>query len=121
MQEALTNVRRHAGAAPAAVSIRRDGTALEVVVRRALTNYLAGGGTDLAADLTPGASVSPPSVPLQLTAVIRVAWVPRGGSVVATVRATDTRGARYTLDYEIDVAKAQGRWEVSAIQTEPDA
>jgi signal transduction histidine kinase len=33
VQEALTNVRRHAGAAPATVTIRRDGESLELEVR----------------------------------------------------------------------------------------
>jgi signal transduction histidine kinase len=33
VQEALTNVRRHAGAAPATVTIRRNGTALELEIR----------------------------------------------------------------------------------------
>jgi hypothetical protein len=37
------------------------------------------------------------------------------------VQAQDARGARYTLAYELDVARVQGRWEVSAIQTNPDA
>jgi signal transduction histidine kinase len=33
VQEALTNVRRHAGAAPATVTVRRDGRALELEIR----------------------------------------------------------------------------------------
>lgn len=94
---------------------------LEVVVRRGLTNYLAGAGTDLAADLTAGAAVSAPTVPLELTAVTREGWAPGAGSVIATVQAADERGARYTLTYELDVTKTQGRWEISAIQTDPDA
>jgi hypothetical protein len=36
------------------------------------------------------------------------------------VQAQNARGARYTLAYELDVARVQGRWEVSAIQTDPD-
>ena len=93
---------------------------LEVVVRRALTNYLAGSAGDLAADLTAGAAVATPTLALELVAVSREGWAPGGGSVVATVQAADERGARYTLTYELDVTRAQGRWEVSAIETDPD-
>jgi Conjugative transposon protein TcpC len=94
---------------------------LQLVVKRALTNYLAGAGTDLAADLTSGAAVSAPTLPLELESISREGWAPAGGSVVATVQAEEERGARYTLTYELDVTRAQGRWEVSAIQTDPDA
>jgi hypothetical protein len=41
--------------------------------------------------------------------------------VQAVVQAHDGRGARYVLSYELDVALSQGRWEVSAIQTDPTA
>ena len=34
--------------------------------------------------------------------------------------AQDARGARYTLAYELDVAEVAGRWEVAAIQMDPD-
>ncbi len=94
---------------------------LALVVKRALTNYLAGAGNDLAADLTPGAPVSAPTLPLELVAVSREGWAPGGGSVTATVQAVDERGARYTMTYELDVTRTQGRWEISAIQTDPDA
>jgi hypothetical protein len=94
---------------------------LQLVVKRALTNYLAGAGTDLAADLTSGAAVSAPTLPLELESISREGWAAAGGSVVATVQAEEERGARYTLTYELDVTRAQGRWEVSAIQTDPDA
>src|SRR5205823_1217806 len=98
-----------------------DDRELETVVRRALTNYLGAPSSELAADLTAGAAVSTPGTPRRLTAVAREGWAPGGGAVEATVRASDARGARYTLSYEIDVTRTQGRWEVSAIQTEPDA
>ncbi len=94
---------------------------LQLVVKRALTNYLADAGTDLAADLTAGATVSAPTLPLELMTVSHEGWAPGGGAVLATVQADDERGARYTLTYELDVTRAQGRWEVSAIQTDPDA
>jgi hypothetical protein len=41
--------------------------------------------------------------------------------VIATVQAQDGRGVRYTLAYELDVRTSQGRWEISAVQTDPDA
>ena len=41
--------------------------------------------------------------------------------MLAAVQAQDGRGAQYTLAYELDVARAQGRWEVSAVQMDPDA
>ena len=45
---------------------------------------------------------------------------PGGSPVLAAVQAQDGRGAQYTLDYEIDVSRVQGRWEVSAVQMDPD-
>lgn len=90
--------------------------ALETVVRRALANYLAGAGSELAADLAPGAAVAAPALQLQLLSVQRIVWAP-GGAVTAVLQAQDRRGVRYTLAYEVDVARAQGRWEISAIQT----
>ncbi len=51
----------------------------------------------------------------------RLDWAPRGSAVLATVQAQDARGVRYTLAYELDVLRAQGRWEISAVQMDPDA
>jgi hypothetical protein len=93
--------------------------ALVAVVTRALHNFLAGAGDELAADLAAGARVSLPVVPLVLLSVQHVGWTPDGGSVVAVVQAQDARGARYTLEYELDVVMAQGRWEVGAVETDP--
>lgn len=93
--------------------------ALVTVVERALRNYLASSGSELAADLTRDARVSPPRLGLTLDSVLRLGWSPRGGSVVALVQAQDGRGAQYTLSYELDVAQRQGRWEVSAVQMDP--
>ncbi|HEX3510528.1 MAG TPA: hypothetical protein VHT27_05445 [Solirubrobacteraceae bacterium] len=94
---------------------------LETVVVRALRNYLAGAAGDLAADLVPGARVATPPNPLTLLTVQAVDWAPVGSSVQATVTAQDAQGAQYTLTYELDVAVVQGRWEVAAVQTDPDA
>jgi hypothetical protein len=93
---------------------------LTTVVSRALSNYLAGSAGELAADLVPGAQVSAPAGPMQLLSVVHQSWTPGGGSVVAEVEASDGSGAHYLLAYELDVAREQGRWEISAIQTDPD-
>jgi hypothetical protein len=95
--------------------------ALATVVARALRNYLSASSSDLAADLTSNARVSLPAAPLGLEAVQRLDWAPGVGAVLAVVQANDARGARYTLAYELDVARVQGRWEVSAIQMDPDS
>jgi hypothetical protein len=95
--------------------------ALTAVVERALRNYLAGGPEELAADLSSNARVSLPSLNLALESVQRLGWSEDRRSVLAIVQARDTRGARYTLGYELDVADRNGRWEVSAIQMDPQA
>jgi len=97
-----------------------DDQALALVVSRALRNYLAGSPDELAADLTSGARVSLPNQPLALESVERTTWASDGKSVLALVRASDRRGVQYTLGYELDVSRSQGRWEVSAVQTDPD-
>ena len=104
-------------------SSRREVTdaTLATVATRALRNFLAGSATELAADLAPNARVSVPTVALALQSVQSIDWAPDGRSVVVVVQARDGRGAQYTLAYELDVAREQGRWEVSAIQTDPYA
>ncbi len=94
---------------------------LVTVAQRALRNYLAAAPTELAADLASGARVSPPESALSLEAVQRLDWSPDGSSVLAIVQARDGRGAQYTLAYEMEVERMQGRWEVSAVQMDPDA
>jgi hypothetical protein len=94
---------------------------LATVVERALRNYLGSEPGELAADLTAGARVSVPPMRLSLASVERLDWAPEGSSVLATVQARDARGVAYTLAYELDVAYVQGRWEVSAVQTDPDS
>lgn len=96
-------------------------SALSTVVERALRNYLANAPGELAADLTSGARVSLPVLGLRLESLDRLSWAPQRSSVVAVVRAQDPRGVRYTLAYELDVALRQGRWEISAVQMDPDA
>jgi len=110
------------GPAPAeGVSREVSDPALRTVVERALRNYLADSSAELAADLTSEAQVSLPAQALSLEAVRRLDWSPGGGEAVsALVQAQDGRGAHYTLAYELDVAQAASRWEVAAIQTNPD-
>ncbi len=93
--------------------------ALATVVERALRNYLNASAGELAADLTAGARVSLPVLALSLGSVQRLDWSPVGSAVLAIVQAQDGRGAQYTLSYELDVAREQGRWEVSAVQMDP--
>ncbi len=93
---------------------------LATVVERALRNYLAGSSSELAADLAPGARVSLPGAGLALQSVQSLQWAPGAGAVLAVVQAQDQRGAQYTLAYELDVARVQGRWEITAIQMDPD-
>lgn len=94
--------------------------ALATVVQRALRNYLGASSSELAADLSSGARVSLPSQALTLESMQRLDWAQQGSAVLATVQAQDARGTRYTLAYELDVLRAQGRWEISAVQVDPD-
>ncbi len=111
-----------AGPAQASAHLREVANPeLATVVQRALRNYLAGSSSELAADLTGGAQVSLPGLALSLELMQRLDWAPGLGAVLATVQAQDTRGVRYTLAYELDVVRSQGRWEISAVQTDPDA
>jgi len=98
-------------------------TALATVVERAMRNYLAAAPGELAADLSSSARVSVPNAALTLDSMQRLSWAaPDKRSVLAVVEAQDARGARYALAYELDVAQVDGgRWEVSAIQMDPDS
>lgn len=98
-----------------------DDAALTVVVTRALRNYLADASSNLEADLTPGARVSYPTQPLVLDEVASLRWSSADESVVAQLVASDSRGTQYSLVYEVAVAREQARWEVSAIEVNPDS
>jgi len=113
--------------APAAGPARAPGHLREVldpslatVIRRVLRNYLAASASELEADLSSGAHISLPALPLSLESVQRLDWAAEGSAVLATVEAQEARGAQYTLAYELDVEHEQGRWEISAVQTDPD-
>jgi hypothetical protein len=111
----------YAPARPPARAPEVTDAALQTVVERALRNYLAGSESNLAADLTSGARVSLPRLGLSAESIGRLRWAPGGGAVVASVQALDGRGVHYSLSYELDVTRAAGRWEVSAVQMEPSA
>jgi len=93
---------------------------LVALVRQALSSYLARSSSGLAADVSHGASVSLPVVRLQLQAVPRLQWGWREGWVLATARALDGRGVQWALACELEVQRVRGRWEIAAIQTNPD-
>ena len=93
--------------------------ALETVVTRALRNYLARAESELDADLAAGARVSLPEQTLALQSLDSLDWCTGGRSVLATLRARDEHGGQYTLAYELGVRLSAGRWEISAIQTNP--
>lgn len=95
--------------------------ALLTVVRRTLRNYLAASAGELAADLTSGARVSLPGVPMSMTSMQRLDWSHDGRSVIATVGVQDLRGVHYTLGYELDVLETAGRWEIAAVQMDANA
>jgi hypothetical protein len=114
--------------APAAGSAQTQGHLREVaepvlstVVQRVLRNYLAESSSELEADLAGNARVSLPGLALSLVSMQHLDWAPGEGAVLATVQAKDRRGVQYTLAYELDVVRQQGRWEVSAVQVDPDA
>jgi Conjugative transposon protein TcpC len=108
--------------APSPKNLREvEDPALETVVARALRNYLGRAESELAADLGAGARVSLPGVTLAVESLESLDWSADHRSVLAVVRARDERGVRYTLGYELDVIDNGGRWEVSAIQMNPDS
>jgi hypothetical protein len=92
---------------------------LRATCRRALSNYLARAGDNLAADLSPDATVALPGLQLVLRRLTELLWAPDHASVLATVEAADGDGVTYTLRYELDVRHADERWEIAAIQMDP--
>lgn len=90
------------------------------VAARALRNYLAGSATNLKADLAPDAVISLPTVELGVRSVESTEWIGQEGSgaVLATVLAEDSRGATYTLAYELGIERRE-RPYVSFIQVIP--
>jgi hypothetical protein len=93
---------------------------LVAVIRRALRNYLAASPEELAADLSKGARVAVPGIALTLETVQSLVWSEDRRSVLAVAQARDSRGVRYTLGYELDVVDVNGRWEISAVEMDPE-
>jgi hypothetical protein len=85
-----------------------------------LRNYLAGSESELDADLSAGTRVSLPGLTLVLESVQSLDWSVPGRVVLAVVRVREEREAQYTLGYELDVVSDAGRWEISAIQMNPE-
>jgi hypothetical protein len=93
---------------------------LEEVVTRALRNYLAIQPADLRADLTPGAVVTLPSAPMDLSTTREIVWAnrPGGDAVLVTVDVEGDRGATFTLTYELGVVR-RDRWYVRYVEVFP--
>jgi hypothetical protein len=105
--------------APAAAQLSEvQDASLATVAKRALRNYLAGFGSELAADLAPGAHVPLPAAPLSLESLDSLQWEPDGRSVLALLHAGDRAGGTYTLAYRLAVASPSGRWQISAIEVD---
>lgn len=80
--------------------------ALAEVVDRVLRHYLDCAADDLAADLSTDAEVTLPTQKLRLQSVDQLGWLAGSGSraVLATLTASDSTGATYTLAYELGIA-----------------
>ena len=92
--------------------------ALQTVVGRAVTNYLAGNQDNLLADLTPSAVVSLPVRRMTVTQVQPATWIVPGQRVAVEVTAADSLGNTMTLTYQVGVQK-QERWYVQSIEVDP--
>ena len=76
------------------------------VAKRVIRNYLSRSAANLKADLSADAVITLPTVALSVESVDQVTWVgsPGSGAVLVTVTAGDSRGASYTLAYELGIA-----------------
>jgi hypothetical protein len=96
-------------AAPARAPV--EDPAVTEVVTRVVGNYLAGNAQDLAADLTPDAAVTLPTLAVTVQSTDQVVWTgssPGSGAVLATVTAADGAGTNYRLTYELGIARPDG-------------
>lgn len=103
-----------------------DEEEVSALVKRALTNYLAGDAENLSADLADAATVTLPTNQLGLKGVDQLDWVDGagGGAVLATITAIDARGGAYTLRYEVGVRRVSAAdpqlgpgWRVTYVQS----
>jgi hypothetical protein len=105
--------------APAAAQLSEvQDASLATVITRALRNYLAGSGSELAADLALGARIALPAARLSLESLDSLEWELDGHSVLALIHAQDRAGGSYTLAYHLAVASRAGRWQISAIEVD---
>ena len=66
--------------------------------------------------------MSLPGIALTSMSVQRLELVdPEAARFWRSSRRTTVAGVQYTLAYELDVLRDQGRWEISAVQMDPDA
>jgi hypothetical protein len=96
-----------------------DDEALTTVVRRSVTNYLAGDRSDLLADLDAGARIALPDQVLHLRDADDPTWVARPHRAAVELRAATGPGVELTLRYELEVVRRGGRWLVRSINTDP--
>ena len=92
---------------------------LRAVLRRVVTNYLAGEHADLQADLSPRAVVSLPGERLRVTAAEEMTWVAPGRRAAVLVEAQRPDETSLTLRYELGVERAGRRWLVRSVATNP--
>lgn len=92
---------------------------LERVATRAVRNYLAGRGPDLAADLAPGTRTTTPDAPSRLQSIDEISWQhqPRSIAVLATTQLPG--GTRIQTRLHLNVTK-QTRWFITAINPQGD-
>jgi hypothetical protein len=92
------------------------------VARRVVTNYLAGEGANLAADLVPDTPVTLPTRELRVRALDDVVWAngPSSNAVLVTVEAVGSQVAVWTLTYELGLTRRAGRPFVSYVQNAPE-
>lgn len=89
---------------------------LELVVRRAVRNFLAVRTQDLLADLAPGARVLTPDAPTRLLTVEELHWTQPGEALAALVQAELPGGATARLRVHLRVRR-EGRWFITAFTT----
>ncbi len=88
-------------------------TELARIARRALANYLARDADACRPTSPAGARVALPTLALAVQDV--TVAVAGSGGVLVTLRASDAGGALCTLNYELRVARTDGRWSVTSV------
>lgn len=95
-------------------------TGLETMLRRAITNYVEGQGSDLRADLSAGAAVSLPTVALKVRSIDEISWAGPGRAAVALTAVSPDQTV-WALRYVLSVSQSgTDRWYVSAVMGQGD-